>query len=286
MNINSKLLNCVRQVLVVTLVLILGVVGALPAFAQQSGNNANQQDNQDRDQVQERVQDPSTHDDDEPSQNQDRDRMQDQDRLQNLELNVTNEPSQDRDRIRDRVQDYIQSDPTQNRDRSRIHATSVEEFETVIRAGLEMTREMNQSATTSVRNTVQNQNTIRVGAMAMVASENLTGQYGRQIAQTAQELEQAYDQAANAENTINNRSWIRKMLFGGDSDAARIIQNQVQSNNQRMNQLREYINECDCDERIREMLREQLTSMEQEHGRINQIAEKEITRWGIFSWRF
>ncbi len=292
-----------------------------------SGSSGGQGDQtQDRD----RVQDPTTHDGDEPIQDrnqdqlqdgsgdncindgdcdgvpdqdrlqtQDRDRLQDgtgdgvpdqdrtqdRDRLRDPSLHIGDEPIQDQDQLRDRLRDQLE-DLDQDRDRDRIRASDSTGLQEVISTSEAVSDDVTGGLEVEIRELARNRNRVEVGVMALIAAQNMIGQEGRQIATLAQEIHSAHRTMAQEEEQIQSRGFLSRFFFGGDSDSATAIQNQLQQNEQRMEQIRQYLNDCDCDEQVRTMLQEQVQNMEQEHARLQQLAEDESSRWGLFSWRF
>lgn len=266
----------------------------LVSFAQQGSgsgsSNGSGQSTQDRDQ--DRIQDPTTHDGDEPD--QDRDQMRDQDRIQDPTVS-NGVPDQDRDRTqdRDRIQDPTVGDGTpdqdrdQDRDRDRIHVDSPEALKNYIAE--------QRSAATSVAGNMmangmqernQERNQVQVAVNALLASEDLVGPLGPQISGIAAQIGSSTQAMMQVEERTQTRSWLRGLFFGGDRVAAETVRNQVQTNNERIQMIRQQLNDSSATAEVRAMLEEQLRNMEVEQERLRQFANEEDNTWGIFSWRF
>jgi len=230
-----------------------------------------------RDQDRDQTQDPTTHTGDEP--------IQDRDRIQDPLILIEDEPIQDRDQLQDRLRDQI-NDPDQDRDRDRIRANDPEGLQYIISAGEEASDDVANDLGAKISELARNRNRVEVSVMALIAAQNMLGQYGQQISDIAQEIHDTYRTIIQQEEQIRSRGMFRRFFFGGDSDSAETIQAQLQQNEQLMQQIRKYLNDCDCNEQVRMMLQEQFRNMEEEHTRLQQLAEKEISNWGIFSWRF
>lgn len=324
--------KCKISILVLTLAALLTVslVFAGQALAQGggSGNSGGGSGGNSGDQTQDRdrVQDPTTHDGDEPAQDRDRDQLQDgsgdncigdgdcdgvadQDRLQTQDrdrlqdgtgdgvadqdrdqlrdssLHIGDEPIQDRDKLRDRLRDQLE-DPDQDRDRDRIRANDATGLQEVITVGEAVRNDVTNGLRAEIRELARNRNRVDVGVMALIASQNMIGQEGGTVANLAQEIHGAHRNMTQAEEHIQSRGFLSRFFLGGDTDSATAIQNQLQQNEQHMEQIRQYLDDCDCDEQVRTMLQEQVQVMEEEHARLRQVAEDEVATWGLFSWRF
>jgi hypothetical protein len=234
---------------------------------------------QDRDR--DRIQDPTTHDGFEPI--QDQERLQDRDRIQNPTIHIGDEPVQDRDQLRDRLQDRL-DDPDQDRDR--IRANDSAGLQQIILVSQEVAADAANGLGEEVRELARNRNRVEVGVMTLIASQNMVGPYGRRVSDIAQEIGNAHRAMIQNEEQMQSRSWLRNLLFGGDSETAEVIQNQLRENEQRIEQVRQYLKDCNCDVQVQNMLQEQLRSMEEEHARLGHLAEAEVQRRGIFSWKF
>lgn len=215
----------------------------------------------------------------------DQDRTQDRDQLQDTSLSIGDESIQDRDQLRDRLRDQLQ-DPDQDRDQDRIRANDSAGLEEVITTTTEVSDDVTGGLGAEIRELSRNQNRVEVGVMAFIAAQNMIGQEGQKIAGLAQEIHATHKVMAQEEEQIQSRGFMRRLFFGGDSDRADLIQEQLQQNTQRMQQIRDYLTDCDCDEQVRTILQEQIKNMGEEHVRLQLVAEDEASAWGLFSWRF
>ncbi len=331
---NEKHTLALRTFLLVTL-LVASLLLVPQVFAQGqgsggSGGSGSGSGSGDQAQDRDRVQDPTTHDGDEPIrdrdrdqlqdgsgdncindgdcdgipdqdrlQTQDRDRLQDgtgdgvpdqdrdrdRDRLRDPSLHIGDEPIQDQDQLRDRLRDQLE-DPDQDRDRDRIRANDSSGLQEVITTSGEVSNDVTNGLQTEIRELARNRNRVEVGVMALIASQNMIGQEGGAIANLAQEIHSVHRTMIQEEEQVQSRGFLSRFFFGGDSDRAATIQNQLQQNKQRMEQIRQYLSDCDCDEQVRTMLQEQIQAMEEEHARLREVAEDEVSTWGLFSWRF
>jgi len=130
----------------------------------------------------------------------------------------------------------------------------------------------------------QNQNQVRVAVHALLAMENLTGGIGKNVSAIAREFNNSVQSTIRAEEKIQNRNALVKMFIGGDEDAANEIEQEVTQNQERIQELTQLMEQCDCDEEVKAILQEQIQNMEQEQTRLQQLAQNEKQNKGIFGW--
>ncbi len=205
-------------------------------------------------------------------------REQDRDRVQDPTTHDGDEPDQDRTRLQDRDRIFIEAD---------IVATSSASLQQMVR---EREREMEALASTSdqnIRNTVRNENRVRLAVQALVASEDLLGGIGQQVSVIARQIGSSQASTSEAEKNIKERGFLSRLFFGGDKDSATIINREVVRNEERIRELNTLLaDRTDIPEQIRTILMEQIRLMEEEQERLRQLSEEQNTAWGIFSWRF
>ena len=132
----------------------------------------------------------------------------------------------------------------------------------------------------------QNQNRVRVAVHAMLAAENLTGGIGRNVSQIAREFNNSVQSTTRAEEKIRTRSSIVKFFMGGDEEAAEDIEQEVNKNQNRLQELNQLMENCNCDPEVKATLQEQIQNVEQEQERLRQLAQEEKGNKGIFGWLF
>jgi hypothetical protein len=216
---------------------------------------------------------------------QDRLQTQDRDRLQDSSLHIGDQPIQDQAQLRDRLRDQLEN-PDQNQDRDRIRANDSAGLQEVISTSQIISEDVTNGLRADIRELARNRNRVEVGVVALIASQNMVGKEGGAIANLAQEIQSMHRTMIQEEEQIQSRGILTRFFFGGDSENATAIHNQLQQNQERMQQIRQYLNDCDCEEQVRTILQEQLQAMEEEHERLRKISENEVSTWGLFSWRF
>lgn len=248
-------------VVIVTILALLGPSQIIYAVAQggagaggSGGSNAGQ-DQRDKDQIREqdrgRVQDPTTHDGDEPAQDQDRDQIR-------IKPEVVPAPATDSFQLRQMMQ--------------------------------ERERELNQEASSTPapqQNIIRHENRARLMIHAMLSSEDLLGgNIGPRVAEIAQEINGSIQATVRAEAAIANRNLWTRIFMGGDSKSAQAILQEVERNRIRIEELNRLLEQAGISAEVKNMLQEQIRAMEQEQERLHTLANREEKSWGLFSWRF
>lgn len=153
-----------------------------------------------------------------------------------------------------------------------------EEIKTRIRL---IENESAQLSGSGMNNELKNQNTVRAAVQALVAAGNLSGGIGEQISAIAQEFNNSVTLQYSAEKRIQDRNAVSRFFFGGDSDAAGEIQQQIETNRERIESLNTLMNECDCDDELRAMIREQIQLLEEEQNRLQELSQAELDDKGL-----
>jgi len=130
----------------------------------------------------------------------------------------------------------------------------------------------------------QNQNRVREAVHALLAMENLTGGIGRNVSQIAREFNNSVQATIRVEERIQTRNMLLRFLLGGDEEAAQEMEQEVNQNRVRIQQLKQLMEECDCDDEVKAMLQEQIQNMEQEQNRLQELAQNEKKSKGLFGW--
>jgi len=125
---------------------------------------------------------------------------------------------------------------------------------------------------------------VRLAVHALLAMENLTGGIGRNVSQIAREFNNSAQATIRAEERIQTRNMLMSFFFGGDEQAAEEMEQEVNRNRERIQELKRLMQECECEEEVKAMLQEQIQNMEQEQNRIQELAQNEKKSKGIFGW--
>ncbi|ABN56458.1 MULTISPECIES: hypothetical protein [Methanoculleus] len=132
---------------------------------------------------------------------------------------------------------------------------------------------------------VPDRNRVRLAVHALLGAENRTGGIGENVSAIAREINNSVQKTFEAEEQIRARHGFMRFLFGGDAEAARLIEEEAQRNRERAAELGYLIGNCTCDDATRAMLQEQVRTIEQEQDRLRVLASEEMQVRGLFSWR-
>ena len=130
----------------------------------------------------------------------------------------------------------------------------------------------------------QNQNQVRLAVHSLLAMEDLVGGIGKDVSQIARQFNNSVQATINAEEKIQTKSAFARFFSGGDEKSAEEIEQEVNQNKQRIQELKQLHEQADCDEEIKEMMQEQIQSMEKEQDRLQELAQKEKKSKGLFGW--
>ncbi len=142
------------------------------------------------------------------------------------------------------------------------------------------------STTPTDRSIVKNANEVRLAVHALLAAKPLLGGIGQQVSQIAQQVDASVGTTTNAEAQIQARGFWTNLLFGGDSAAAAVIQNEVAQNQQHIQELTQLLNQANVSVDVQTTLKAQIAAMELQQTNLANLAQKEQSQWGLFSWRF
>jgi hypothetical protein len=170
------------------------------------------------------------------------------------------------------------------RQTEQLRARNITELKQMIQERQQIMNQEMQNLGEGQQNVYQNQNRVRLAVHALLAMENLTGGIGRNVSQIAREFNNSVQATIRAEERIQTRNWLVRFFVGGDEEAAGNMEQEVNRNRERIQELRRLREECDCDEEIRAMLQEQIQNMEQEQNRLQQLAQNEKANKGLFGW--
>ena len=161
--------------------------------------------------------------------------------------------------------------------------TMTEAKEMVQQRQQEMTQKM-QGLSNIQQKIYQNQNKVREAVHALLAIEDLATGIGPQISQIAQEFNNSVQATIIAEEKIQKRNALVKFFIGGEKNAAEEMEQEMNQNQQRVQELKQLKEDCACGEEVKTMMQEQIQQMEQEQTRLQQLAEKEKNNNGVFGW--
>jgi len=160
------------------------------------------------------------------------------------------------------------------------------ELREMIRTRQQMQAEEVQALPPYARGRYAHENQVRNAVFALLATENMTG-IGPLVAEVAREYNASVNAQWRDEMAMEERSGIMLALFGGEREAANRIRMQAEENERRIEEIRGIImTSSSTDPALSTILFEQLGQMEEEQQRLNERAEIEEQKRGIFSWFF
>ena len=142
------------------------------------------------------------------------------------------------------------------------------------------------STTPKFKNAMKNANEVRLAVHALLASRDLLGGIGEQVSEIAKHMNDSVATTTSAEAQIESRSFLVKLFFGGDQKVAKVISKEVERNQESIEKLTELLGQANLSAGIKTALEAQITALGDVQARFQALAEKEQSRWGIFSWRF
>jgi len=134
------------------------------------------------------------------------------------------------------------------------------------------------------QNVLKNQNEVRLAVHALLEMKDEIGGIGPQVSEIATHFENSVQATIMAEKKIQAKSGFARFFSGGDEKTAEELEVQVKANQEKLQELNQLREQCDCSDEVKAMLQEQAQSMEQEQTRLNELAQKEKKSKGLFGW--
>lgn len=133
---------------------------------------------------------------------------------------------------------------------------------------------------------VANANEVRLAVHALLASKDLIGGIGQQVSEIAKHVNDSVASTTNAEAKIQSRGFLIRLLFGGDTTSAEVIAQEAVQNQARIDSLTTLLAQANISADLKATLTAQITALTDAQVRLQALAEKEKSAWGLFSWRF
>lgn len=133
---------------------------------------------------------------------------------------------------------------------------------------------------------VANANEVRLAVHSLLASKELLGGIGSQVSKIAKEMNDSVATTTNAEAKIQSRSILARLFFGGDMTSADILAHEAEQNQKRIAGLTDLLNQVNISPDVQTVLKEQIAALETAQTHLQDLAQKEKSAWGLFSWRF
>jgi hypothetical protein len=136
------------------------------------------------------------------------------------------------------------------------------------------------------RDIVENANPVRLAVHALLASKDLVGGIGQQVSEIAKEVNNSVATTTNAEAKIQARGFLTRFLFGGDSTSAEVLAQEAAQNQARIDSLTALLAQANVSADVQATLQAQITALKAAQARLADLAQREKSAWGLFSWRF
>lgn len=231
---------------------------------------------QDRIQDRDQVRDPTTHDGTEPD--RDQLRIQDRDRIMLVSPTTTGVAVGEQNQMRWQEQERIfYQNATNTADHLR---ASIQERERV------MEQARLHATTSPLQNTLREQNRSLVAVQAILDVNPLFGNRAAEANRVAAEIRASIDQTVNMEEKIQSRGFFSRFFMGGDVATAKQLEVELLKTRTRIQDMDRLIQECDCDGPTRDLLKNQLRTLEQDRDRLNTLVADQYNRTGLFGWLF
>jgi hypothetical protein len=168
---------------------------------------------------------------------------------------------------------------------ARLRAETPEELRQMIQERRqEMAQEMQRMTDKTKEKVYQNQNRVREAVHSFLAMEDLVGGIGPQVREIARNFNNSVQATIKAEERVQKRNALQRFFAGGDNEAAEEIEGKVKENQERIQQLKQLREECECGSEVKALMQEQIQNMEQEQTRLQELAQKEKASKGMFGW--
>ena len=166
-------------------------------------------------------------------------------------------------------------------------ARNTEQLQTMIQEKQqEMNQELQSLGDKDKQKVYQNQNQVRAAVHVLLATEDLIGGIGTQVSEIAQQFNNSVQKTILAEEKIQNRGGLARFFFGGDKDSAEVIEQEVNQSQERILVLKQLRDDCPCQQEVEEVISEQIQNIEQEQNRLEQLAQEQKIKKGVFGWLF
>lgn len=132
---------------------------------------------------------------------------------------------------------------------------------------------------------LKNQNEVRLAVHALLGMKEELGGIGQQVSEVATAMDNSVKETVASEEKMQDRSAFSRFFAGGDKKAAEEIEANVIKNQERISEMQRLRESCeDCSDEAKQVLQEQIQTMEREQTRLKTLAESEKSKKGLFGW--
>ncbi len=195
-------------------------------------------------------------------------------------------PTQDQSRDRSQDQSQVTSEPSEipTQDQSRDRSQSQDQTE-LNDQYLQQVHDR-QAQLLQDRQLSQDQLSRDLALFSITTAGNVTGRNATQFVQLADQVNQSYSITEQARTRIQERSRITRFFLGGDTAAAQTLLQVTEQNQDRIRLMEQDLQNCDCNQTIRDQLQEQLMTISQDQDRLRTLANQTLQDRGLFGGLF
>lgn len=198
------------------------------------------------------------------------------------------------DRVEMRDSERDESEDMEIEDRGRIHLDLEDEdaafsFDDLKQKIEKRKHELEQEVASSSpehKNIVENANEVRLAVHSLLSSKELLGGIGQQVSEVAKQMNDSVATTTDVEAKIQSRSFLTRLFFGGDKTSAEVIAQEAAQNQKRIAVLTELLGQATISADMQAVLKEQISALQVAQTHLQDLADKEKSAWGLFSWRF
>ncbi len=174
-------------------------------------------------------------------------------------------------------------EPTLYQEMARVKAESSQELRSMIQSRKQVMEQEMQGMSEDMQKVYKNQNQVRSAVHALLAMEGLAGGIGKQVSDIAKEFNNSVKATIMAEEKVQSRGAFARFFAGGDHEAAEELENEVNQNRQRIEQLKQLKTQVMNGE-VQAVFQEQIQLAEKEQERLQQMAQEEKSSKGLLGW--
>lgn len=167
-------------------------------------------------------------------------------------------------------------------------ALSFEQLKRLIEQRKEELDQEEASSSPETQDLMKNVNPVRLAVHSLLASRDLLDArgIGERVSEVAREMNRSIASTTAAEAQIKSRGFFTRFFFGGDTTSAEVIAQEAAQNQQRIDELTALLGQASTTAAVKATLSEQITALKDAQTRLQTLADKEKSAWGLFSWRF
>ncbi|MGA2913228.1 MAG: hypothetical protein ABSE07_06900 [Methanoregula sp.] len=141
-----------------------------------------------------------------------------------------------------------------------------------------------QNLSDTQRERIKNQNEVRIAVHSLLEMENLSGGIGPEVSAIARDFNNSARSSQMLEDRIQARNSILRLFLGGNQSAAGELLNLTAQNQARIQQMQQLMNSTSLDPDVKTTMEDQITVLQNELARLEQLAAHEKQDHGLFGW--